>query len=335
MEWLIEDWLPIGHRGMDTAPEGSFKTIWGCWLAVCIAAGADIFSHKVKQGTVLLVDEETPSPSLDSHLDRFAQGLGYNRYGDLPITRLSMEGFRFGRKVEFDKLLKVVTDLQPIFVRLDSLLAMLPGGRQAISENDCHLGETVRDDLNEMLNRSPYATTLLSAHSKKFVSELSLEDLQKYDMQSLVRGHGSIVGEGCDTGYIIKKISEHPNPTRFAIITKSRRQAIPMAAKVVYVEMREESYGKGWAKLEEISPTILPPSRLAKALYPLFLDKEYHSAQQIVRTYAFFTKKECQMGTIELLEHKFILNGRKPQTFILNPDHRKKCDRAYLSALRT
>ena len=169
--WLIEDWFPLGHRGMDTAPEGSFKTILGCWLAVCIASGTPVFGHPVQQGNVLMVDEETPENSLNYHLDRFSRGLGY-KYSDLPIYILPMEGFRFGRKTEMDKLLKVVNAIDPVFLRFDSLLAMLPSGRQAYSENDCHLGEVVRDDLGKLL--SPHRSLLLSAHSKKICSRLNL-----------------------------------------------------------------------------------------------------------------------------------------------------------------
>lgn len=333
MSWLIEDWFPAGHRGMDTAPEGSFKTIFGCWLAVCIASGADVFGHSVKQGPVLLVDEETPQPSLVSHLDRFSQSLGFQGYRELPITSLSMQGFRLGRKVEMDKLVKTVVDLRPVFIRLDSLLAMLPGGRQGLSENDCHLGSTVRNDLNRILAASPGCSTLLAAHSKKFVGGLGINELTAFEMQELVRGHGSIVGEGSDTGYIIKKISEHPQPTRFAIITKSRRKAIPMSARIAYVEMEEEAYGKGWARLIEIPATAIPPSELAKEIYKLFEDNEHHTSREVVRTFAFFSRKESHAGILELLEHKVILNGTKPQTYSLNPKRRDECQQEYLEKL--
>jgi len=334
IQWLIEDWLPIGHKGQITAPEGSFKTMLLSHCSVCIASGTAIFGHRIQQGSVILEDEETPEPSLDTHLDRFSQGLGYNSWKDLPITKLSMSGFKFGRRTELHKLLAIIEDVKPRLISLDSLIAMLPGGRQGIYENDSNLGIIVRDDLNKMLECYPYSTTLLAAHSKKFVSELRLEDLRKYDMQSLVRGHGSIVGEGCDTGFIIKKISEHPEPTRFAIITKSRRQAIPMSAKIVYVELEEQSYGKGWARLKEIPPTILPPSKIAKELFLLFVDKDYHTSREIVNKYAFYGRTECYTGVLELLEHKVITNTSKPQTYTLNLYCRQQCDPVYLATLK-
>jgi len=331
--WLIEDWFPLGHRCMDTAPEGSFKTILGCWIAVCIASGTPVFGQSVYQGNVLLVDEETPETSLTYHLERFSIGLG-TKYKELPIYKYCMKGFRFGRKTELSKLLETVLKIEPVFIRMDSLLAMLPSGRQAVSENDCHLGETVRDSLNELL--SPHCTILLAAHSKKYIAELPLFELADMAMQTIVRGHGSIVGEGCDTGIVLKKISTNPLPTRFCIITKPRRQAIPFNT-IRYIEMKEQRYGEGWARLEEISPDILPPSELAKTLYPIFevRDKKgslNHSSQWISRTYAFLTRNECKLGIRELLERRVIIE-RSPQNYCKNPNMFTECSIDYLEDL--
>ena len=339
--WLAEDWIPMGHRCMDTAPEGSFKTIMGCWMAVCIASGHPLFGHNVYQGPVLIVDEETPEVSLDNHLDRFSRGLGL-KYRNLPIHRMSMQGFRFGRKTEMDKLLKVIADVEPVFIRLDSLLAMLPSGRQGLSENDGNLGEIVRDDLNGILRINPNCSILLSAHSKKFASELSPGESGEYEMVSLVRGHGSIVGQGCDTGYIVSKTSEYPEPTRFSITVKVRRQAIPAGVNVKHLELVEQEYGKGWARLKEISYADLPPSSLARAIYPIFTDidnrtgqiiKE-HKASKIVSTSAFLTKRECRMGTKELLQRKVIIkNNKSSNTYGLNPNRFSECVANYLIEL--
>lgn len=336
--WLIEDWIPLGHRVMDTAPEGSYKTIFGCWLAVSIASGSPIFGHPVQQGSVLLVDEETPKSSLVYHLERFAQGLGFN-FNKLPIYVFSMTGFRFGRKTELDRLLSVIRTVEPIFIRMDSMLAMLPGGRQATGENDCHLGEIIRDDLTDMLKTNPACSIMLSAHSKKFVSEMRLEEIIDYQMQSMVRGHGSIVGEGCDTGMIIKKISEYPKSSRFAVLTRARRQAIPASVKILYTELQEKKYGEGWAKLIEIPADELPPSDLAKEIYPLFLEKtskdEYknRATSGIVSTCALLNKKECREGIQELVSRKIIIRGRKPQQYILNPFIKYEVNEKYLEEL--
>jgi len=332
--WLIEDWLPIGHRVMDTSTEGSFKTMTGCYLSVCVAAGERFLGKNVRQGPVLIVDEETPEPDLKNHLQRFAQGFGCASWKDLPITVKSMQRFKFDRKTELARLLKWVNDNKPVFIRIDSALACLPGGRQGMGENNAETGIAIRDDLNIILQEMPECSILLSAHSKKFAGELGLKQLKEYDMQSLVRGHGSIVGEACDTGLIIKKISEHPKPTRFVILTKARRRAVPMVAKDVYVELEEEDYGKGPARLKEIAPQVIPPSKPASDLYWIFDAEEPVTASTIVKKAAFYTKKENQMGVEELLERQVIVPAiGEPFSYKLNPRLRTQVDKDYLAAL--
>jgi hypothetical protein len=334
MGWIIEDWLPEGNKCQDTAVESGGKTIIGIQMAVAIAAGKPFLGQPVKQGPVLIVDEETPLSSLEKHLDRFSQGLGVKSYRHLPIKVSSMTGFRFDRKTELAKLLGISSSFQPRLIRLDSLIAMFPGGRQGISENDSHIGVVIRDDLNQLLNSAPGCSLLLAVHSKKPVGGFSVEALRKSDMQTLVRGHGSIVGEGCDTGFVFKKLSEYPEPTRFAIVTQVRRYTIPMSYKVMYVELKEERYGDGWARLEEISHLAVPPTQLAKQLFEFFPSNQFHSAKEVRQTFTLYPRKEILAALEELQEHRVIQATNIPQTWELNPKYRIQCNPEYLGKLQ-
>ncbi len=332
-EWLIEDWFPKGHKVMDTSTEGSFKTTTGCYVAVCVASGNRFLGKNVEQGPVLIVDEESPEADLVSRLERFALGFDYKSWRDLPIDLLSMKGFRFGRKTELDKILTVVKRVKPALIRIDSVLACLPSGRQGMGENNAEAGIAIRDDLNAILQEVPESTIMISAHSRKFVGELGLAELRRYSIESLIRGHGSIAGEACDTGLILKKISVYPDPTRFVILTRARRRAIPMSAKDVYVEFEEQKYGEDWAKLKEIAPVVIPPSKLARDLYPLFSETDV-KASDIVKAAAFYSKKECQIGVEELLERRVVVQVTgSPFAYKLNPGRASQADRGYLARL--
>ena len=76
MDWLINDWCPLGHRVIDVAPEGGCKTTFSSYLAVCIGSGMPFLGHDSMPGPVLIVDEETPKASLEDQLNRFRQGIG-------------------------------------------------------------------------------------------------------------------------------------------------------------------------------------------------------------------------------------------------------------------
>ena len=329
-EWYIHDWYPLGHRIMDTSVEGSFKTNLGCWLSICTATGEPFLGQDTQQGNVVIVDEETPKATLEDKIARFALGLGYD-WHDLPIDIHSMQGFRFSRKTALDWLLKIVGKAEPQLLRMDSVIAMLPGYRQGLVENDSSVGIALKDDLDKLLLFCKNIS--ISAHAKKFIAELGLKQLMSLDMQEIVRGSGSIVGEAADTGIVIKKLSEYPEPTRFVLITRARRKAIPMSIAPVFVELEEESYGKGWARLKRIDPVALPPSGVARALFPLFSDGHDVTAEVIVRKAAFFSKAECRAGMEELLERKVLNNSQGSFVYRLNPNAQLECEKQYLKLL--
>lgn len=330
-KYFIEDWHPSGHRVMVTAPEGSYKTILNCYLALCVATGRPYLGQTVEQGSVVMVDEETPWSTLDDKLTRFALSFDVDDWRRLPLTVLSMTGFRFSRKTELDKLLRVVDAKRPKLVSLDSILAMIPGHRQGMVENDSGLGIAIRDDLISLLDYSENIT--ICAHAKKSIADLSFKQLKGMEMQSIVRGSGAIVGEACDTGIVISKISEYPDPTRLVLTTKARRMAVPMTSSDVYIELTEETYGKGWLNMECIEPVVLPPSTVAKAIFSFFKDGNVVIAKEITQTATLYSRSECRAGIEELLDRRAILNGSKPFTYRVNPNIQKELASHYVEAL--
>jgi hypothetical protein len=51
-DWLLDEWLPKGHKGQLTAPEGSFKTIFMIYLDVNIASEFPVFGRLVNRASV-------------------------------------------------------------------------------------------------------------------------------------------------------------------------------------------------------------------------------------------------------------------------------------------
>ena len=332
-EWFVKDWYPMGHRMMDTAVEGNCKTMLGCWLAVCTATGQPFLGQEIQQGSVIIVDEETPAATLKDKISRFARSFGYLDRHELPITIESMKGFRFGRKTAMDWLLKVINRNEdpPMLLRMDSVIAMMPGFRQGMSENDSSLGIALKDDLDKLLLFVKNIS--ISAHAKKIVCEMLPKQMRSLDMQAIVRGHGSIVGEAADSGIVIKKISEYPDPTRFVLITKARRKAIPMSAQDVFVELEEEKYGTGWAKLKRIEPIALPPTKMARDIYQFFNNGNSVSAEYMVRKAALYTKNEVKNAVEELMERKVLVAMQQAFEYSLNPNKEQECENHYLQKL--
>lgn len=336
MNWIINDWYKTGDRIETIAPEGSFKTTWGAYKAVCIASGNNCLGHRVKQGVVVIVDNETPRSSLENHLNRFSQYFGFKDYNDLPIYIYPNRSFVFDRKTELDELLKFISQKKPVYIGLDSLLSMLPLGRQRnLNENSSQLGGVLGRDLLDILNEAGDAVTDLAVHTKKPVSDYGIEQLVHNDIQSLVRGHGSIVGQGADSCLILKKISEHPAPTRFCIVTRSRRTALPMDSKLTYIELIEQHYGHGIAHLEEIDPLSLPPLEETKQVYGMLKDLAQTDVKtrEIVKELALLNKVQIRQALQELGKHKAINKVKAGRSYHINPNIRIDCNKDYLDEL--
>ena len=325
------------HKNMIGSGEGGHKTQTCGRLAVCVAAGMPFLGLDVEQGSVMIVDEETLWEDLDFWLTRFALGLGRGDWRELPIIVRSKQGFRFSRRTELDRLIRELGQLrpEPTLLSIDSVLACLPSGRQGLEENNSTVGIAIRDDLDSVLQALPNMGIMITAHFRKSTGDLTYQEVRESSMQGLVRGHGSIVGEGCDTGFAIFNISQtvgsnDTTPTRFVIIPKARRRAVPVGE--IYVELREEAYGRGWARLERIPPVVIPPSKVALAVASL-LSGSPISQQDINREAALYSRKEKLDAIEELLEHKVIIHGTSPLTYKLNPRRRTEADREYLGMI--
>lgn len=326
------------HKNMIGNGEGGHKTQTSGQLAVCVASGMPFLGMDVDQGSVMIVDEETPWEDLDFWLKRFALGLDFGDWRELPITVRSKQGFRFNRRTELNQLITGLAGLEPTpkLLCIDSVLACLPGGRQGLDENNSTVGIAIRDDLDSILRAFPNMGIMITAHFRKRTGDLTYQEVKDSSMQDLVRGHGSIVGEGCDTGFALFNISQtvgsnDTTPTRFVIIPKARRRAVPVGE--IYVELREESYGEGWARIERIPPVVIPPSKVALAVVSLFSRGSSINQQDINRTAALYMRKEKLEAIEELLENEVIVANTEPLTYKLNPRIRNQANREYVRML--
>ena len=228
----------------------------------------------------------------------------------------------------------LIKKMQPSLMTVDTLLACLPSGREGKGENNAETGIAIRDNLNKILSVSPKTSVLMAAHSGKPVMHFGLKEYRKVEMQALVRGHGSIVGEACDTGYGLKKISEYPLPLRFVLVPKPRRGAIPI--KDIYVQMEKKEYGQGEAKLKRIDPVHIPPSQAAIDIFSVFINgKDTDTSAQTIKGKAsgLYTPSDIRLGLEQLIRNRVIVTTQDNFTFKLNPRERKEADSTYVDQL--
>jgi len=271
---LITGFCDVGRRILDAGLEGVSKSLLACHLAVCVAEGdgAEVFNSievagkiipamkVVGGGNVLMVDEDSTSQEdVETKLDRLALGRGFTDRTHLQyrIEVLHKTGFRFGGV--HPELIERVRVLLPALLDIDSLVAC--SNRTKHTEHDPHLGLDAAAAIDEIHEASPFTTIWMLAHTGKSKAEWDMEDFRAAPMQDLVRGHGSVVGQVCDTGYCHIKLSEKPNPLRFVLIPKIRRD-VTLTADPIYCELLEAKGSDGWARIIRIPPITPPPTKV-------------------------------------------------------------------------
>ena len=104
----------------------------------------------------------------------------------------------------------------------------------------------------------------------------------------------------------------------------------------IFIEMKEEEYGKGWARLEQIAPVPTPPSRAAIDLSSIFLNSKKNEieAKEIKQTAsALYASSEIRLGLDQLLRRRVIVATKDNFTFKLNPGLEKDADKQYVDQL--
>ena len=117
IEWLAQDLLPTGMLGAITGESNCYKSFLTLDLAQAIATGTPFLGHfKVKQGKVLIVDEENNRRIIEK---RF-KDMGVEAHEN--IIFLSQTGVQLDNKDHLMKLKKAVDKINPVLVVLDSLV---------------------------------------------------------------------------------------------------------------------------------------------------------------------------------------------------------------------
>jgi hypothetical protein len=118
IKWLAKDLVPAGMMGAITGESNSYKSFVTLALAQSVATGTPYLGHFAveQQGKVLIVDEENDLRLIEK---RF-RDMGVEPHEN--IIFLSRPGVRLDNYKHMEALLKVVEEINPVLVVLDSLV---------------------------------------------------------------------------------------------------------------------------------------------------------------------------------------------------------------------
>lgn len=331
LPWLVKGLMPERHRILIVAYPAGLKTLVVNGLGVSVAAGVNFLGLPVTQGPVIIVDEDTPTNGLYLHLERFALGIGFSSWKQLPITVHSMEGFRFDNKKKVEEMADEVRKVQPRLVIFDCLSAMVGSS----SENDAAFGNKVSDAQKEIMSGCPFTTVVSNHHARKNRFDKTIQQIADTNVAEISRGSGQIIAT-CDTAFVFSMLQEHPR-TLVAAIPKARRQVLDVH-KPFCIELVEGRYGEGWARLEIVKMPPTEPDKAVKDIFALFYqDKLTIDTQEILKNIARrYSERRVRASLDELESNKAIVKGvggHNRYTYHLNPNHTTEVDSDYWDSL--
>jgi RecA-family ATPase len=188
-QWLVEQFIPLGHLIPMLALSGVGKSFLAEALAVSVAYGKPFLGAEIFEGDVLIIDQDTPEPTLKRRLAAMAKAMGCEKKHRLDI--LSMENLSLK-----DTLIRAILQYPTAaFILIDSLNSVT-GGLDRNNTNDMSVISRLK-----MACLRPNRTVMVTHHISQH-AEVTLEDLMSGEPDGLAMG-SSVLLQQADTYYIL------------------------------------------------------------------------------------------------------------------------------------
>ena len=289
-EYLVHKFLKPQLTYLLLARPHRFKSWLVDDLAVSVASNTFAFGQfPVYQARVILIDEDTPTPTLRNRLTRFCR----HRNIDLNSIQLdyrSMQGFQLdGASVgTLEQEIQAIGG--PVLVILDCLTSMVGTWDM---DRTAQANRAV-----QVWNRLKAAgATLIVVHH---ISIHGREDHEIFDGRDFTRfsmGNTRLVS-GCDIGFGLWEMDK-ADPKTVVVVKKERREIIdvPDAFSLQLIE----DPARSWVYLQYLDEVPEMPSDNARLIYALF------AAQPT----AVFTVKEVRNETGQILSDRHLREALK------------------------
>jgi KaiC/GvpD/RAD55 family RecA-like ATPase len=235
VEWLVENWIPVGDICFIVGKSGSYKSTIALHFGLAIANGKLIFNkHKTIQKKVLYINEEINKNLFPEFYKRVVKGLGLEKVENFAATepeylKLDAEKTDINVPTDIELLAKVLEKNGIGVLVLDSLRRFI-----GFDENDATQMNNFYMKLNKLRSYCKDLTIILIHHLKKSTGK------PQEDVRDMLRGSSDIVNFSDSIIVIEKKLNEEA----FAIYHGKNRAGIEMDKKIIIMDTgdRDDAY---------------------------------------------------------------------------------------------
>lgn len=201
-DWLVENVISPGEKGVIVAPPKSYKTWLALKLARAVALGEPFLGrsewHVRERRPVLIVEEEGTLPKFARRVVKVLTER------DGKVFLMHRRGMDFRSRAHVDQLIQRIQELDAGLVILDPLQRMQPG----VNENDAGETEAVWTAIHRIAASCPRAALVILHHSKK----------DAYDKLGFGTERGGRIGGEVDFALFVRVIE----PGRLALFFDGR-----------------------------------------------------------------------------------------------------------------
>lgn len=220
-QWLIKDFIPLGHLCVLIAQSGKGKSYLLEAIALHVAFGIPFCGLDTNYGDVMIFDQDTPIDVFDKRFLMIAKGLGlapkYN------VRCFNMKNYSISTSTIPDK----INEFKPRLVIIDSLHSLC-GRLNPNKTNDMSIWAKIK---GQCLTKD---TTILIAHHISEKADYSIDELMNSNTHLSGMG-SSAIKQQADTEFVMTSSvnADAGKIENIYVRPIAKRQAIPSKALVI------------------------------------------------------------------------------------------------------
>lgn len=297
VKWLVKDLIPLGHTALAIAKPSAGKSFVVESLAVSVAHNMPFLGFETKHGNVLIIDEDTPTDTINRRLSKFVKYYEDQKDEDdkkkknHTIFLKSMEGNTIK---DIPKIIDCYPDIRLVII--DCLVSVTGGDLDL----DKTLHATAVGNFMQSIKRKD--RTIIITHHITTKSNLSAEEIiNSPNPQSLSMNNTRIISS-CDSLYVLASPEGNSKLESIVIRPVSRRATISIKTFTALLHESDDTMHFEYSGIVNLKAKLTKEETVAINFFET-IGEELTVKEVIVKGAEYFSP-EIARKTLKTLEEK-------------------------------